>query len=286
MNIKNQLKTILLLGGLTGLFLLIGALAGGRAGLTIALIFAGGMNFVSYWWSDKIVLWMYRAKEADKKKYPQLYSIIKEIAVKAHLPMPKVYIVPGQHPNAFACGRSPKHGVVAFTEGILNLLNDHELKGVTAHELSHIKNRDTLISTIAATIAGVISYIAMMARWSAIFGGMGNNQDNRGNIVELLVLAIIAPLLAMIIQLAISRSREYMADESGATLLKDSAGLASALQKLEKGIDHAPLRPQGTTEATAHLFIENPFKGKGLWTLLSTHPSTSERVKRLQALTF
>ena len=286
MNIKNQLKTILLLGGLTGLFLLIGALAGGRTGLTIALIFAGGMNFVSYWWSDKIVLWMYRAKEADKKKYPQLYSIIKEIAVKAHLPMPKVYIVPGQHPNAFACGRSPKHGVVAFTEGILNLLNDHELKGVTAHELSHIKNRDTLISTIAATIAGVISYIAIMARWSAIFGGMGNNQDNRGNIVELLVLAIIAPLLAMIIQLAISRSREYMADESGATLLKDSAGLASALQKLEKGIDHAPLRPQGTTEATAHLFIENPFKGKGLWTLLSTHPSTSERVKRLQALTF
>src|SRR3989344_7263532 len=254
MNIKNQVKTALLLGGLTGLLLFIGGLAGGRTGLTIALIFAGGMNFVSYWWSDKIVLWMYRAKEADKKKYPQLYSIIKEIAVKAHLPMPKVYIVPGQHPNAFACGRSPKHGVVAFTEGILNLLNDHELKGVTAHELSHIKNRDTLISTIAATIAGVISYIAMMARWSAIFGGMGNNQDNRGNIVELSVLAIIAPLLAMIIQLAISRSREYMADESGATLLKDSAGLASALQKLEKGIDHAPLRPQGTTEATAHLF--------------------------------
>lgn len=284
--IKNQLKTVLLLGALTGLFLALGAFFGGRAGLFIGLLFTLGMNFVSYWWSARIVLWMYRAKEADAKEYTQLYSTVKEIAHTAGLPMPKVYIVPSEHPNAFACGRSQQHSVIAYTQGILKLLNEHELKGVTAHELSHIKNRDVLISTISATIAGVISYIAMMARWSAIFSGLGNDDNKSSGIVELLVLGILAPLMAMIIQLAISRSREYLADETGVKIIKDSSGLASALEKLEKGIQHAPLIAQGTTGATAHLFIENPFKGKSFWNIFNTHPSTSERVKRLRTLKF
>ncbi len=283
---KNQIKTVVLLTLLAVLLMFIGRLIGGTGGLFIGLILALGINFVSYWWSDKIVLKIYKAKEADKDKYSHLYSMIREIIHEAKLPMPKVYIVPSQHPNAFACGRSPSHSAVAFTEGILNLLNDHELKGVAAHELSHIKNRDTLISTIAATIAAVISYVAMMARWAAIFGGFGGNRDRGGGVLELLVLAIVAPITAMIIRSAISRSREYLADESGAKLLKDGSGLASALEKLEVGIKHAPLRPMGTTESTAHLFIENPFRGKGLFTIFSTHPQTAERTKRLRALRF
>ncbi|MDO8511458.1 MAG: zinc metalloprotease HtpX [Nanoarchaeota archaeon] len=282
---KNQLKTILLLGGLTGLFLLIGALAGGRTGLTIALIFAGGMNFVSYWWSDKIVLWMYRAKEADKKKYPQLYSIIKEIATKAHLPMPKVYIIDTPQSNAFATGRNPQHAAVAVTAGIMQLLEEKELRGVLAHEMGHVKNRDILISTIAATIAGVISYIAMMARWAAIFGGMNRDRENgNSNILELLVLAIVAPIMAMIIQLAISRSREYLADETGAKLSNDPLALASALQKIEKSVHNHPFARMGKTEATAHMFISNPLKASAFLELFSTHPSTENRVKRLKEM--
>ncbi len=284
--IKNQIKTALLLGLLTGLFLLLGALIGGQTGLLLGLIFAGGINFFSFWFSDKIVLAIYRAKEADKNQHSKLYEMVRDISMRAKLPMPKIYIVPGQHPNAFATGRSPKKGVVAVTQGIMNLLNDHELKGVLAHEMAHIKNRDTLISTIAAAIAGVISYIAMMARWSAIFGGMGGRDNNSGNIIELLILAVVAPLMATLIQLAISRSREFIADETGARILKDASGLASALQKLESGISKAPLKAQGTTEATAHLFIENPFRGKGIWKMFSTHPTTQERVKKLQAIRF
>ena len=285
MNIKNYLKTVLLLGGLTGLLLLIGALAGGRTGLTIALIFAGGMNFVSYWWSDKIVLWMYRAKEADKRKYSQLYSIIKEITTKAHLPMPKVYIVDTPQGNAFATGRNPQHAAVAVTTGIMQILDEKELRGVLAHEIGHVKNRDILISTVAATIAGVISYIAMMARWAAIFGGMGRDNENRGgNILELLLLAIIAPIMAMIIQLAITRSREYLADETGAHLSKDPLALASALQKIEKNVHAHPFARMGKTEATAHLFIENPLKASAFLNLFSTHPPTEERCKRLKEM--
>lgn len=282
----NQVKTVILLGALTGLFLLIGTLIGGRAGLIIALILAGGMNFFSYWFSDKIVLAIYRAKEADKQKHAKLYDMIRDITTRAKLPMPKVYIVPTHHPNAFATGRNYKHAAVACTEGIMQLLNDHELKGVIAHELAHIKNRDILISSIAATIAGVISYLAMMARWGAIFGGFGGRDNDSGGLIELLVLAIVAPIMALIIQLAISRSREYLADETGAKFLHDSSGLAAALEKLEKGVSHAPLRAQGTTEATAHMFISNPFRGGGLWKIFSTHPSTAERVKRLRALKF
>lgn len=283
--IKNQIKTVVLLTLLAVLLIGIGRLLGGMQGMLIGLVIAVVINFVSYWWSDKIVLKIYRAKKADRNQYSDLYSMIDEIRHAAKLPMPQIYIVPSQHPNAFAAGATPKKAIVAFTEGILKLLNNHELKGVAAHELSHVKNRDTLISTIAATIAAVISYAAMMARWGAIFGGFGRDR-NSGGIIELLVLAIVAPVMALIIQMAISRSREFLADESGARLLKDGSGLASALEKLEVGIKHAPLRPQGTTEATAHLFIENPFRGSGIFKIFSTHPSTSKRTKRLRSLRF
>lgn len=285
MNFKNQIKTVLLLGALTGLFLALGAFVGGRTGLFVGLLFAGTMNFVSYWWSDKIVLWMYKAKEADKKKYPQLYSIIKEIAGKAGVPMPKVYIMDTPQSNAFATGRNPKHAAVAVTAGIMQILEDKELRAVLAHELGHVKNRDILISTVAATIAGVISYVAMMARWSAIFGGMGNRDNqNQGNILELLVLAIIAPIMAMVIQLAISRSREYLADETGAHISKDPLALASALEKIGKSVHDHPFARMGKTEATAHLFISNPLKASAFLELFSTHPSTEARCKRLREM--
>ena len=285
MDIKNHIKTALLLGSLTSLFLLIGALAGGKTGLLFGLIFAGGMNFISYWWSDKIVLWMYKAKEADKKKEAKLYSIVKEIAGKAGVPMPKVYLVDTPQSNAFATGRNPRHAAVAVTTGIMQILEEKELRGVLAHEIGHIKNRDILISTVAATIAGVISYIAMMARWTAIFGGMGKNNENQsGNILELLVLAIIAPIMAMIIQLAISRSREYLADEIGAKLSGEPLALASALQKIEKNVHNHPFARMGKTEATAHMFISNPLKASAFLNLFSTHPPTEERCKRLRAM--
>ena len=286
MTLKNQFKTVLLLGGLTSLLLLIGALAGGRTGMTIALIFAGGMNFVSYWWSDKIVLWMYRAKEADKKKQAKLYSIVKEIAIKAQLPMPKVYIIDTPQSNAFATGRNPAHAAVAVTSGVMQLLDEKELRAVLSHEMGHVKNRDILISTVAATIAGVISYITMMARWAAIFGGMSRDNENQGsgNVLELLLLAIIAPIMAMIIQLAITRSREYLADETGAHLSKDPLALASALEKIEKNVHNYPFARMGKTEATAHLFIANPLKASSFLELFSTHPSTENRVKRLKEM--
>ena len=283
--IKNQIKTVLLLSGLTGLFLLIGAFLGGQSGMLIALVLAGGMNFASYWWSSKIVLWMYKAKEADKKKYAQAYTIVKEIAHTANLPMPKVYIIETPQANAFATGRNPEHAVVAVTNGILQLLNEKELRGVLAHEMGHVKNRDILISTIAATIAGVISYLAMMARWAAIFGGIGGNDRDRGSgLIELIVLAVIAPVMAMIIQLAITRSREYLADETGAHLVKDPESLASALEKIEKNVQHNPFARMGTTEATAHLFISNPLKAATFFELFSTHPSTQKRCKRLREM--
>jgi len=251
--------------------------------MLIALLLAGGMNFVSYWWSAKIVLWMYKAKEADRKKYAQVYTIVKEIAHTAHLPMPKVYIIETPQANAFATGRNPEHAVVAVTAGILDLLNQKELRGVLAHEMGHVKNRDILISTIAATIAGVISYLAMMARWAAIFGGIGGNDRDRGSgLIELIVLAVIAPLMAMIIQLAITRSREYLADETGAHLVKDPESLASALEKIEKNVQHHPFARMGTTNATAHLFISNPLKASSFLELFSTHPATKKRAERLR----
>ena len=283
--LKNQIKTVLLLGGLTGLFIWIGGILGGKSGLLFGLIFAGVLNFGSYWWSDKIVLKIYKAKEADKNEYKDLYSMIKEIAHSAHLPIPKVCVINTPQANAFATGRNKKHAVVAVTTGILNLLNKNELKGVLAHEISHIKNKDILISSVAATIAGVISYIAMMARWAAIFGGMGGRDNNRGGgVIELLVLAIIAPLMAMIIQFAISRSREFLADETGAKLITDPFSLASALEKIETSVKHHPFQRMGKTEATAHLFIENPLKGSSFVELFSTHPSTKKRVEKLRSM--
>jgi heat shock protein HtpX len=282
--IKNQIKTVALLTLLAILLMLIGRLVGGVNGLFIGLVFALGINFVSYWWSDKIVLKIYKAKEADRSQYSKLYSTIDEIRHSAKLPMPKVYIVNSPQANAFATGRNPKHAAIAVTTGILDLLNDNELKGVLAHEMGHVKNRDILISTVAATIAAIISYVAMMARWAAIFGGFGGDRNKGNGILELIVLAIVAPIMAMIIQFAISRSREFQADQTGAKLIRDPFSLASALEKIEGSVKQNPLRKMGTTDATAHLFISNPFKGKSLLNLFSTHPTTSERVKKLRSM--
>ena len=280
--IKNQIKTIMLLGGLTVLMLWFGSFWG-QGGLFIALAFVLLMNFGTYFFSDKIVLAMYKAKEVKEKDEPNLFSLVKEVSHYAGIPTPKVYIMPSETPNAFATGRNPKHSAVAFTKGILNLLTKDELKGVIAHEISHIKNRDTLIMVIASTMAGVISYMAFMARFAAIFGGFGG-RDNRGggNAIGLLVMAIITPIIAMLLQLAISRSREYMADESGAKMIKNPKALASALEKLEAGVKHNPMRIG--SEATSSLFIVSPFKASTIMKFLSTHPSLKERVKRLKEM--
>ena len=281
--IKNQIKTVLLLGLLAGLLIGIGGLIGGRTGLFIGLVFALGINFVSYWWSDKIVLKLYKAKEADRHTHKELYEMVEEIRHAAHLPMPKVCIINTPNPNAFATGRNHKKAVVAVTTGLMNILNKNELKGVLAHEIGHIKNRDILISSIAATIAAVISYVAMIARWGAIFGGFSRDNDGP-NFLELIALAIVAPLMAMFIQFAISRSREYLADETGAKLTKDPHSLASALEKISSGVKKHPFTRMGTTEATAHLFISNPLKGASFVELFSTHPTTTKRVARLRSM--
>lgn len=280
----NQIKTALLLGALTGLMLLVGRGIGGQNGLTIALLFAAVMNFGAYFFSDKIVLAMYRAKEASKTEYPQLHKIVEEIVHKAGLPKPKIYIIPTQTPNAFATGRNPKHAAVAATQGIMDLLTADELKGVLAHEVAHIKNRDILVTTIASTIAGVISYLAQMAQFAAIFGGGRDDREGGSTAVGMLVLAILTPIMAMIIQMAISRSREYLADETGARTIQNSKGLANALHKMETEIKHNPL--QFGSPTTSSLFILNPFSAKGFVNLLSTHPSTQERIKRLTELKF
>jgi heat shock protein HtpX len=275
----NQLKTFILLSALSGLLLVVGWLLGGYSGLTIGLIFAIGMNFFSYWFSDKFVLRMYKAKQIKHKDHPELFSIVKEITKKANIPMPKVYIIPSNNPNAFATGRDPEHAVVACTVGILKILTTEELKGVIAHEVAHIRNRDILIQTVAATIAAVIGYVGFIARWGAIFGGFGGRDRDGGNILELLVLAILTPLIATIIRLAISRSREYLADETGAAIIKNPKALASALHKLDSASKHIPMKLG--SESTSSLFIVNPFSGKSLIGLLSTHPPMKERIKRL-----
>ncbi len=279
----NQIKTVLLLGILSGLVLGIGFLMGGNTGLTIALVLAVLMNFGMFFWSHKLVLLMYRARPASKKDYPHLHKMVEDIAHKIGLPKPALYIVPTETPNAFATGPSHKKAVVACTEGILKLLTDSELKGVLAHELSHVKNRDMLVTTIAATLAAVISYVAMMARYAAIFGGMRDRDNGSGNLIGLIVMSILAPIIALILQLAISRSREYLADETGAKTLKDSHSLASALNKLEQGCKAKPLRGNATTSS---LFIVNPFTAGGLVSLFSTHPPTKSRVERLHKMKF
>ncbi|HII17264.1 TPA: zinc metalloprotease HtpX [Candidatus Woesearchaeota archaeon] len=284
MGLGNQFRTILLLGLLTALMLWIGSLFG-AVGFYIALAMVLLFNIGSYWFSDKLVLAMYKAKEILPEQNHKLYAMVKDVAMRANLPTPKVYVIPSQSANAFATGRNPKHAAVAATEGIMHLLSDDELKGVIAHEMAHVKNRDILIATIAGTIAGVISYVASMAQWAAIFGGFGGrDNDEGGNFISLLALAIITPIIAMIIQMAISRQREYLADETGARIIKNSHGLAAALEKLERDAKVHPMR-MGSS-ATAHLFITNPFRGRGaaLMNFFSTHPPMHERIRRLRNL--
>lgn len=279
--ILNQIKTVLLLGLLTSILLAIGAYFGGQQGIVFAFIFAMIMNFGSYWFSDKLVLRMYRAREASVSEYPRLHQIINELAEEAKIPKPKVYILPTHVSNAFATGRNPHHSAIAVTAGILDLLTESELKAVLAHEMGHIKNRDILVSTIAATIASVISFIAFMARWAAIFGGFGGRDRGR-NIIELLVLAILAPIIALIIRLAISRSREYLADETSAKLTKHPEFLASALRKIEQDTKVHPMRMG--SETTSHLFIVNPFRASALLNLFSTHPPVEKRIEKLNSI--
>lgn len=277
----NQIKTVLLLGSLSGIVLAVGYFLGGQMGLTIALVLAVAMNFGMFFFSHKMVLAMYHAKPASKSEYPKLYKFVSEIAHEMKLPMPKIYIVPTQTPNAFATGPSPKKAVVACTTGILGLLDDRELKGVLAHEMAHIQNRDMLVMTIASTLAAVISYLANFAQFAAIFGG-GRDRDS-GNMLAALALAILTPIIAMILQLAISRSREFLADERGARAVKDSEGLARALEKLEAGCKARPMRGNSTTSS---LFIVNPFTATGLQAFFSTHPRTQDRVAKLRAMKF
>lgn len=275
----NQLKTTLLLGSLTGLIILIGRYFGGSSGMVIAFIFAVLMNFGSYWFSDKIVLKLYKSRQLSSQESPELYSLVSRLSQSAALPMPKIYLIPSEAPNAFATGRNSKHAVIAVTQGILRLLNSSELEGVLAHEIAHIKDRDILISSIAATLAGVIMMIASMARWAALFGGFGGSDDDDGGILGFVVLAFLAPLAALIIQLAISRSREYLADSTGARIAGNPLGLASALEKLDSASKKITIK---ANPATSHLFIVNPLSGKSLMSLFSTHPPTAERIARLR----
>ena len=279
-----KIKTFFLMFVLTLLFIWIGGVFGGRGGMMIALVFVGLMNFVSYFYSDKMVLAHYNAVEVSENEAPGLYAIVQRLAKKAGIPMPKVYIIPDSIPNAFATGRNPSHAAVAVTEGILDLLNEEEIEGVLAHELSHVKHYDILTGTIAATIAGAIAWIANIMQWGAIFGGNRDNEEGGTNPLVMIVLAILLPIAATIIQMAISRSREYEADAGAARLTGHPEWLESALIKLENYNEKGLL--QGATEQTSHLFIINPFTGKNFSfaSLFSTHPSTEDRIRRLEAL--
>lgn len=281
---SNTLKTTLLLGLLTGLIIGIGQYLGGSQGVVIAFVFAAIMNFGSYWFSDKLVLRMYGAQPVDEAQAPELYSMVRNLTTQNGMPMPKIYIMATDAPNAFATGRNPEHAAVAVTQGILRLLRPEELQGVLAHELAHVKNRDTLTSTIAATMAGAIMMLADMLRWSAIFGGGGqsDDRDRGGGMLGLLAMTILAPLAAMLIQMAISRSREFEADATGARMVHNPLGLAAALEKLEMGNQRVPMP---TSPQTAHLFIVNPLSGSAFARLFSTHPPLEERIQRLRAMT-
>ena len=277
----NRLKTVVLLAALTALFLFIGQAIGGQAGLIIALLLAGVMNFVSYWFSDKIVLRMYNAQEVTEMDAPELYSIVRELSQRGKIPMPRVYIIPEETPNAFATGRNPQHAAVAVTEGLMRMLERRELAGVIAHELGHVMNRDTLIMTIAASLAGALGYLAQFAFF---FGGShSDDEDGGSNPILGIVGMIIAMVAAPMIQIAISRSREFVADETGARLTGDPLALASALRKIESWSQQIPMH--SGSPATAHLFIINPFSGGGIASLFSTHPSTQVRIERLEAMT-
>ena len=282
----NTLKTGFLLAVLTVLLVFIGQLIGGANGAMTAFAFALVINLGSYWFSDRMVLAMYRAKPLDEAQAPQVYRAVRELAVRDHIPMPKLYLIDTPTPNAFATGRSPSHASVAVTAGLLQLMNEEELKGVIAHELSHVKNRDTLVMSVAAAVAGAISMVAHWARWGLMWGG--GRDDNRRNsnaavqLAALIIIAILAPLAAMLIQLAISRTREYGADETGARLTHNPSGLAAALEKLEIAVRARPML--GANPATAHLFIVNPLRADAFTRLFSTRPPIAERVKRLRSM--
>lgn len=279
----NSVKTAILLGALTGLLMLIGGLFGGQGGVAIAFIFAVIMNMGAYWFSDKIILKMYKAREVSERHAPELYDLVRNVALRAGLPLPRVYIIPEDAPNAFATGRNERHAVVAVTEGLLNILSKEELEGVIAHELAHIKNRDMLIGSIAATLAGAIVMLANMAQWAAIFGGVSRDSDDEGGsgIIGLILMAILAPLAASIIQMAVSRSREYLADASGARFAGNPYGLAGALDKISRASQKLPM---AANPSTAHMFIVNPLSGQSFSRLFSTHPPVEERIKRLKQM--
>ena len=279
----NNLKTTLLLSLLTILMVTMGSAIGGKSGMVFAFVMALGMNFFSYWFSDKIVLKMYGAQEVGEHDHPAFYGMVRRLATQAGLPMPRVYLIPSESPNAFATGRNPKHAAVAATEGILRLLSSEELEGVMAHELAHVQNRDILLGTIAATFAGAIAMHGNMLQWGAILGaGRSDDDEGAGGLVGSLVMAIVAPLAAMLIQLAVSRSREYLADETGARICGRPLALANALRKLHTASHLMPM--QEARPATAHMFIVNPLSGGSLVSLFSTHPPMEERIARLQAL--
>jgi heat shock protein HtpX len=281
----NTLKTTALLAALTVLFVLLGGMVGGEQGMVVAFLFAGLMNFASYWWSDRIVLWMYGAQEVSEAEAPDFHALVRRLAQRAGLPMPKVYLIPTETPNAFATGRNPQHAAVAATEGILRILTLDELEGVMAHELGHVRNRDILISTLAATLAGAIMMLARMAQFAAWFGAGRSSDDEEGGgaggILGMILLAVLAPIAAMLIQMAISRAREYLADAAGAEISRKPWALADALEKLERAATALPLE---ANPATAHLFIVNPLRGGSLLSLFPTHPPIEERVARLRAM--
>lgn len=277
----NYLKTAILLGALTGLILVVGQVIGGNSGMLVALVIAAALNLGSYWFSDRIVLSMYRGREVSPADAPRFHAIVDRLIARAGLPKPKLYVIPGDSPNAFATGRNPSHAALAATQGILSLMSDEELEGVLAHELGHVKNRDILISSIAATVAGAITFLAHSARWAALFGGYGGRDDREGgsNPFVLLLTAILAPIAAMIIQMAVSRSREFAADATGAAIVGQPYGLASALEKLDA---YSKRIPMPATPATAHMFIVKPFSGRSFMNLFSTHPPIEERIRRLR----
>lgn len=279
----NYFKTAILLVVLAALLIWIGGMFGGPRGATIALIFALVLNLGSFWFSDRIVLAMYKAQELPERQFPTVYHIVRELAIKADIPAPRVYLAPSDTPNAFATGRNPQNAVVCVTRGILDILDRDQLKGVIAHEMSHIKNRDTLVMTITAALASAVMMLAYMARWAAIFGGFGGrgNRDRGGGIIGLLAISIMAPLAAMVIQLAISRSREYGADERAARLVGSGSGLAGALRKLHQASSYHRM---DASPQTAHLFIVNPLRGNFIANLFSTHPPVEKRIERLRAL--
>ena len=278
---SNIFKTGLLLAVLTAMLVVIGGAIGGQQGMFIAFFLALAMNVFSYWFSDKMVLAMYHAQPIDERQQPELHAMVRRLAQRAQIPMPRVYLIPGDTPNAFATGRNPEHAVIAVTEGILRILDQDELEGVLAHELSHVKNRDVLISTIAATLAGAITYLAHMAQWSAMFGGRRDDDEGGSNPIAMIAMAIVAPIAAMLVQMAVSRAREFQADATGARLAGRTWGLAKALEKLQMAQQVAPMN---ANPATAHLFIVNPLSGRALMNLFSTHPPLEERIARLRSM--